>query len=77
LLVIESATPVNWMEPKDIDFTPGPNGFAPAGKVGTHFPGGFNALFCDGSVRFLPLTITAQDFLGAITMAGGEVIKLP
>lgn len=77
LLVIESATPVNWMEPKDIDFMPGPNGFAPTGKVGTHFPGGFNALFGDGSVRFLPLTITAQNFLGAITMAGGEEIDLP
>jgi len=74
LLAVEAATPVNWMEPKDIDFAAGPNGFAPEGKVGGHFPGGFHALFADGSVRFLPLTVPAKDLQALITAAGAEVV---
>jgi prepilin-type processing-associated H-X9-DG protein len=42
--------------------------------LGGHFPGGFNALFLDGSVRFLKETINLNVLRALITRDGGEVI---
>jgi prepilin-type processing-associated H-X9-DG protein len=44
-------------------------------SVGSHFPGGFNALFLDGSVRFLKLSINPQVLKALITRDAGEVIS--
>lgn len=44
-------------------------------KMGTHYPGGFNALFTDGSVRFIKTTINAAIFRCLITRNGGEIIS--
>jgi prepilin-type processing-associated H-X9-DG protein len=44
-------------------------------SMGSHFPGGFNALFLDGSVRFLKLSINVQVLKALITRDGGEVIS--
>jgi prepilin-type processing-associated H-X9-DG protein len=43
--------------------------------LGSHFPGGFNALFLDGSVRFLKMSISPQVLKALITRNGGEVIS--
>ena len=43
--------------------------------VGGHNPGGFNALFLDGSVRFIKMTVNAQVLCALITRSGGEVIS--
>ena len=43
--------------------------------LGGHFPGGFNASFLDGSVRFLKLSINRGVLRALITRDGGEVIS--
>jgi prepilin-type processing-associated H-X9-DG protein len=43
--------------------------------LGNHFPGGFNALFLDGSVRFLKLSTSPLVLRALITRNGGEVIS--
>ena len=40
-------------------------------------PGGFNALFADGSVRFIAQQIDLDTMRALFTMAGGEVVQLP
>ncbi len=42
---------------------------------GRPFTGGFNALFCDGSVRFIKESIDAVVLQALITRDGGEVIS--
>lgn len=37
-------------------------------------PGGANFLMCDGSVRFIPSTISAYTFASLVTLSNGEVI---
>jgi prepilin-type processing-associated H-X9-DG protein len=48
LLVAESKNHVEWTKPEDITYIPG----QPA-AVGSRHPGGWNAVFADGSVRFM------------------------
>jgi prepilin-type processing-associated H-X9-DG protein len=43
--------------------------------LGGHASGGFNALFCDGSVRFLRETINPIVLRAIITRDGGEVVS--
>jgi prepilin-type N-terminal cleavage/methylation domain-containing protein/prepilin-type processing-associated H-X9-DG protein len=38
-------------------------------------PGGVNALFGDGSVRFVKSTVNLSAFRGILTLAGGEVVS--
>jgi prepilin-type N-terminal cleavage/methylation domain-containing protein/prepilin-type processing-associated H-X9-DG protein len=40
-------------------------------------PGGANAVFCDGSARFLAETMPLPTLAGICTRAGGEVVALP
>ncbi len=44
----------------------------PMAGLGAAHPGGFNAGFCDGSVRMLPKTLDAGVFRALLTIAGGE-----
>jgi prepilin-type processing-associated H-X9-DG protein len=71
VLVAECGNPVEWTRPDDMPFTPK----GPAPPVGSKHPGGYNALFADGSVRFLKSTMTGQFLEALITRAGGEVIS--
>ena len=81
LLVVEAhESSIPWYEPRDLDVSVlgggggGGGGGASAGLSSSH-PGGFNAAYCDGRVRFVnestaPTTIRAQ-----VTPAGGEQVE--
>jgi prepilin-type processing-associated H-X9-DG protein len=71
LMVVEAAKDVPWTKPDDLPFDP--EAKMPP-KLGGHFEGGFNAAFCDGSVRFLKSTIALEVLKAIITQNGGEVI---
>jgi prepilin-type processing-associated H-X9-DG protein len=72
LAVVESARGVPWTKPEDLPFDPEakPSLY---GALSKH-AGGFNALFADGSVRFLKQSIRFLTLKSLITRAGGEVI---
>jgi prepilin-type processing-associated H-X9-DG protein len=71
LMVVEAAKPVPWSKPEDLAYDPN----RPLPKLGGHTPGGFNAAFCDGSVRFLTDKIKESVLRALITRNGGEVIN--
>jgi hypothetical protein len=73
IMVVESKEGVPWTKPDDLEFDPAA---APSlNGAGSMHPGGFNALICDGSVRFFKVSISPQVFRALITRAGGEVIR--
>jgi prepilin-type processing-associated H-X9-DG protein len=73
ILVAESGEPVPWTKPDDTPFDPeNPGNFF--GLASDH-PGGFNAAFADGSVRFIKNTINLEVLKAIITKAGGEVVS--
>ena len=75
IMVVEAKTDIPWTKPEDVDVDltkpVDPNRF------GGWTAGGFNAVFGDGSVRFLPTSIDPETLRGAFTRNGGEVIELP
>ncbi len=73
IMIVEGATPVPWTKPEDIPF----DNNAPAPPIGTHYNGGCNAAFADGSVTFLPGNLSATTLKAYITRDGGEVVPLP
>lgn len=62
---------VVWTKPDDFSFDPKD----PAKGIGSPHENGFNAAFCDGSVRLIPKTIDAKTLKALITRAGGEVVS--
>lgn len=81
VMVFEAREAVPWTKPDtELPFTgvEKPKDFVndkPLEKLGGHFAGGFNALFADGSVRFLKDTINLQVLQALISRSGGEVIS--
>ena len=79
IAVFEARTAVPWTKPEDLPFDadakPEAAGADLLKKLGGHFPGGFNALFTDGSVRFIKMSIARQTLRALITRDGGEVIS--
>ncbi len=74
IMVVEATEAVPWTKPdSDLPFDPAarPSLYG----AGSPHPGGFNALFCDGSVRFIKNSIAVQVFKFLITKAGGEVVS--
>jgi prepilin-type processing-associated H-X9-DG protein len=72
IMVVESAEAVPWTKPDDLKFDPVA---APSlHGAGSPHPGGFNAAFADGAVRFLKNTINRLTFRFLITRQGGEVV---
>ena len=72
LVLVEAAEPVIWTKPDDLPFDPD----KPLPKLGGHFPTGFNALFMDGSVRFIRATVDEKTLKALITRNGGEVVNM-
>jgi prepilin-type processing-associated H-X9-DG protein len=65
----------SWMAPVDLDFAKmkfAPNGGA--GESGSNHPGGMNAVFADGSVRFLSNSIAPNTMQNLTTINDGQVI---
>ena len=71
ILVVEARRPIAWTDPDDILVLPA----GPFPVFGGNHPGGANALFADGSVRFLKDTIGAALLRALITPSGGEVLR--
>ena len=62
---------VVWTKPQDLPYSPE----RPlAGLVG-HHEGGFQALFADGSVRFITEKINPRTLQALMTRNGGEVLE--
>jgi hypothetical protein len=55
ILVVEASTPVPWTKPDDLPYMP-ERALPPLGR----FPGGFQAVMADGSVRFVPKKTPAE-----------------
>ena len=76
--VVEARTAVPWTKPEDIPFDAEAKPEA-AGDLlkllGNHFPGGFNALFTDGSVRFIKMSVNPATLRALLTREGGEVVS--
>jgi RNA polymerase sigma factor (sigma-70 family) len=68
LLIVEAADAVPWTKPEDLPYAP--NRLLP--KLGGEFSEGFDAAFCDGSVRFLSKTVPEKMLRALITRNGGE-----
>jgi hypothetical protein len=70
ILVVEAAKSVPWTKPDDLPFEAG----KPLPKLGAFWPNGFQAAFCDGSVRMLRKDLKEATLRALITINGGEVI---
>jgi hypothetical protein len=75
LMVVEAKQGVPWTKPEDLPFDPTRPG-DPLFGAGSSHHGGFNVVFVDGSVWFLPNTIAPGQFRALITRAGNEVVSL-
>jgi prepilin-type processing-associated H-X9-DG protein len=74
ILVVEAAKAVPWTKPDDIPFDANKKPSKELLKqVGGLFPGGFNAGFCDGSVRFLSQGISPKTLWSLITRNAGDI----
>jgi prepilin-type processing-associated H-X9-DG protein len=79
IAVVEAVRDIPWTKPEDIPFDPpGDNILDPAvivPQLGGLSVGGFNALFADGSVRYIKDTIRPTILKALFTRDGGEVIS--
>ena len=70
ILIVEASDPVPWTSPQDLPFGPG----MPLPKLGQPNRGGFNAAYADGSVKYVPSSISEQTLHALITPNGGEIL---
>ena len=72
ILAVEAECKIPWTNPSDPPLGDDPTQLS---GLGYNDPNGFNALFCDGSVRFIRKTVDAKILKALITRDGGEVIS--
>ncbi|HEX8202312.1 MAG TPA: hypothetical protein VF590_17675, partial [Isosphaeraceae bacterium] len=79
--IVEAREAVPWTKPDaeipfDADARPKPGELDPLpSQLGGHFQGGFDALFLDGSVRFLSQSVNTTLLRALITRDAGEVVS--
>jgi hypothetical protein len=74
IAVIEAANPVEWTKPEDVTL---PAKLAPGALkklFGGQFPGGFNVVLWDGSVRFVKDTVSERTLALLLNPNDGQVI---
>jgi prepilin-type processing-associated H-X9-DG protein len=75
-MVVEVANSgIHWMEPRDLhvgQMTPRINSKSGQGISSRH-PGGAHGLLADGSVRYIPELLTAEELRAWLTRNGGEL----
>lgn len=71
IMVVEARRDIPWTKPEDIPY----DATKPVPELGGLFPGGFDGLFADGSVRFFKSSINEKILRALFTRAGGEVIS--
>ncbi|HEV3121229.1 MAG TPA: DUF1559 domain-containing protein [Isosphaeraceae bacterium] len=69
LMVVETGRPTYWTQPTALDFAE----HKPTPHFSSRHPNGFNALFADGSTRFLSAKLSDEFRRILITRDGGEV----
>jgi prepilin-type processing-associated H-X9-DG protein len=76
LLVEMRNSGIKWAEPRDLDLNNLPPGITQQNLLHTlsNHAGGFDALFIDGHVEFIPETISWRDFMALLTIVGGETV---
>ncbi len=72
ILVAESATGIPWTKPEDVPFTAG-EPLPPIGGLGVE---GWNAVFADGSVQFVPRNTSTDVIAAMLTRNGGESVQV-
>jgi prepilin-type processing-associated H-X9-DG protein len=72
IMLVEVGDPhaVVWTRPDDFSFDPKD----PQKGIGSLYEVGFNAAFCDGSVRFISRSIDPKTLAALFTRAGGEAV---
>lgn len=76
LLIEMKNSGIAWAEPRDLDLENLPPGVTKDSlleSLSVH-AGGFNAVFADGSVRFIPSDIPWDQFMALLTKAGKEKV---
>jgi Protein of unknown function (DUF1559) len=73
-LAVEATEGIPWSKPGDLPYEPD----LPLPKMGGHFPGGFHALLCDGSIRFIDeARHSPENLRRLIQPRDGLVIEFP
>lgn len=76
ILVVEVAdSRIPWAEPHDLCVGQMPVSPGPPGPSGSHPRGGFNALFADGTVRYLRADLDAATYWALLSRDGGEKVR--
>jgi prepilin-type processing-associated H-X9-DG protein len=70
IMLVETDKQIPWTKPEDLPFDPDKE----LPKFGGLHESGFNACFCDGSVRFIQSDINKDTLKALITRDGGEVV---
>ena len=71
ILIVEAAKAVPWTKPDDVPFDPS-KPILPL--MSTSFRGGFNVVMVDGSVRFVPQSVSEMTLKAAITPDASDVL---
>jgi hypothetical protein len=70
IMAAHAAEQVSWAEPRELRYDPN----APVPQLWAKDAKGTQVLMADGSVRFVPNTVSEQTLRAAITRAGGEMM---
>jgi prepilin-type processing-associated H-X9-DG protein len=74
LVVVEAGDAgIPWMKPEDVDITKHPSLGDPGG-FSSHHTGGVHGLMCDGSVKFIPQSMSPQTLKALFTRDGGDFV---